>query len=116
MYLKKRIETERGMYMYNVSLNTIEIFRLANMLKHTNIPFKFLEDICYNGYHLHYMVNEKIICSVICTDISYGHEQGLLEICGLLTKEELQMDYVKGFLTAQDVFDRIENHWLNLSE
>lgn len=102
--------------MYNVNLNTIEIFRLANMLKHANIPFKFLEDRFYNGYRLYYIVNRELVCSVICTDISYGHEQGLLEICGLFTKEELQMDYVKGFLTAQDVFDRIKNHWLNFSE
>jgi hypothetical protein len=116
MYLKKKTKTERGMYMYNVNLNTIEIFRLANMLKHANIPFKFLEDRFYNGYHLHYMVNGELVCSVICTDISYGHEEGLLEIMGLLTKEELQIDNVAGFLTAQDVFNRIENHWLNLSK
>lgn len=39
---------------------------------------------------------------------TYGVEQDLLEIMGLLTPEERKYDSVAGWLTADDVFGRIE--------
>ena len=38
---------------------------------------------------------------------TYGAENDLIEIMGLLTPEEEECDSVVGFLTAQEVFDRI---------
>lgn len=51
------------------------------------------------------------VCSVICGYGSYGYEEGLLEMMGLLTPEEMECDSVKGWLTADDVFNRIKRHW-----
>ena len=42
----------------------------------------------------------------ICQQGSYGYEDGLLEICGDIV--ETKDDIVEGYLTAQDVIERIE--------
>ena len=39
---------------------------------------------------------------------TYGEERDLIEIMGLLTPEESKYDSVAGYLTAEDVFSRIE--------
>lgn len=44
----------------------------------------------------------------ICHKGSYGCEEGLLEIRGSIVDEEKDGDSVAGWLTAQDVIDRIE--------
>lgn len=89
-----------------------EILRLKDMLESAKIPFKFSE--LHGGYHIVYMTDrDKCICSVIEHDFSYGREKDLLEIKGLLTeleKETLEDD-VLGYLTAEEVFQRIKNHW-----
>ena len=92
-----------------------EIFKLKSMLEESNIPFEFnirefgadkLYHICYpNGGH-----GRK--CSVIQGKGSYGGEDNLLEIMGLLTEEEEEYDSVLGYLTAENVFDRIEKDFL----
>lgn len=45
--------------------------------------------------------------SVICGLGTYGAEEGLLEIMGLLTEEEQENDDVVGYLTAAEVLERI---------
>ena len=86
-----------------------EILRLKEMLEKAEIPFEFNEYM--GGYHLCYP-NKKIKeCSVIEHDGSYGREQDLLEIMGLLTDKELQNDDVVGFLSAENVFERIKKHY-----
>ena len=88
-----------------------EIFKLKDMLEESNIPFEFkirefgadkLYQICYpkDGY--------RRKCSVIQGKGTYGGEENLLEIMGLLTKAEEEYDSVLGYLTAKNVFDRIE--------
>ena len=57
------------------------------------------------------MDGEKRVCSAIQTNFSYGHEDDLIEIMGLLTEEEREEDSVKGWLAAEEVFKRIEKHW-----
>lgn len=69
-----------------------EIFKLKEMLEKAEIPFEFSEFM--NGFHLCYPNNEIQECSVIEHDGSYGREQDLLEIMGLLTNEELKHDEV----------------------
>ena len=86
-----------------------EIFKLKEMLENAEIPFEFSEYM--GGYHLCYPNNKTKECSVIEHDGSYGREQDLLEIMGLLTDEELQNDDVVGFLSAENVFERIKKHY-----
>ena len=88
-----------------------EIFKLKSMLEESNIPFEFnirefgldkLYQICYpkDGY--------RRKCSVIQGNGTYGGEEDLLEIMGLLTDVEEENDSVLGYLTVENVFDRIE--------
>ena len=89
-----------------------EIFKLKEMLERAKIPFDFSE--LYGGYHIVYPTDgDERICSVIEHDGSYGREKDLLEIQGLMTKEELEetQGTVLGYLTAENVFQRIKNHW-----
>lgn len=92
-----------------------EIFKLKDMLESAKIPFDFSE--LHGGYHIVYPADgSECICSVIEHDGSYGRTKDLLEIQGLMTKEELEetQDTVLGYLTAEEVFQRIEKHWKNI--
>lgn len=42
---------------------------------------------------------------------SYGNRQDRIEIMGLLTPEEACEDDVAGYLTAENVFERIKKHY-----
>lgn len=92
-----------------------EILRLKEMLIQHGIPFDFSE--FHGGYHIFYPNKDNVICSVIEHDFSYGREKDKLEIQGLLTEQELEEtdDTVLGYLTAEDVFARINKHFENLS-
>ena len=59
-----------------------------------------------------YSSEGKIICSVVEFNGSYGASDDLLEIMGLMTEKEKQEteDDVLGWLTAEDVFNRIKSH------
>ena len=105
--------------------NYKEILRLKEMLEKAEIPFEFSEYM--GGYHLCYpkkndsdCVEKETfnrVCSVIEHDGSSNNfseemlEKDLLEIMGLLTDEELQNDDVVGFLSAENVFERIKKHY-----
>ena len=90
-----------------------EIFKLKEKLEEANIPFVLKEHKDYRqGYQILYPeAGEKRVCSVIEHRFSYGHENDLLEIAGLVTGEEETYDSVVGFLTAENVFLRIKKHW-----
>lgn len=93
-----------------------EIFRLKELLEISEIPFTF-ESFENVGFHLCYPNNEehKRVVSVIKHKYSYGSDRDLLEIKGLLTKEEQDEDYdVIGSLTAEEVFERIQKHYYNI--
>ena len=86
-----------------------EIFLLKEMLEKENIPFIFRN--LFDGFQICYPVNgENRICSVIKHGGSYGHNQDRLEIMGLISDEETDDD-VLGYLTAEDVFNRIYKHY-----
>lgn len=99
--------------MFRNPIDTTEIRKLADMLEQDNIPFDV--ETLFGGMHIAYPKfatdEEPCVCSVILHNGSYGREAGLLEIMGLLTKEERKHDEVVGCLTAEDVFTRIKNHW-----
>ena len=48
---------------------------------------------------------------MICHDFSFGGHLGLLEIMGLTDDDDVQ-----GYLTAQDVYNRIAMHYLSSGE
>ena len=93
-----------------------EILRLKGMLEKAKIPFEFSE--LFNGYHIVYPNSQFTECSVIEHDCSYGREKDLLEIRGLMTNKEInrEQDNVLGYLTAENVFHRIEKHWKKIRE
>lgn len=93
------------------------IFRLKDMLDEHNIPYEFVFMPDILGFRLCYPSMDKdLVCSVVETGMSYGHENDLLEILGLLTYEEKRMDDVVGHLTAEDVFQRIKSHYDNIHD
>lgn len=95
-----------------------EIFKLRGMLIRAGIPHEF-SDRSYDGcggreyfYQIRYPKAEtNAICSVIQCGFSYGGNENKLEIMGLLTDDERERDSVAGWLTAEDVFERIKNHY-----
>ena len=100
--------------------NCAEICKLAAMLDAVDIPYTWI-DRTSKWYHpegkfyqIIYPIDgpmEKWIVSVIEGPGTYGGYDDLLEIRGLLTPEEEQADSVAGYLTANDVFERIRKHW-----
>ena len=100
----------------------LEIDKLEEMLRKEGIPFvRRGEDLRpkydYYKFQIIYPANCSLsvkpydICSVIQGTCTYGGLENRLEIMGLLTKEELEHDDVAGWLTAEDVFERIKAHW-----
>ena len=85
-----------------------EILRLKEMLEKEGIPFVFRRRL--DGYTIKYGDG---ICSVIEHTGSYGNDENLLEIMGLLTWKEFKDSSVLGYLTAEDVFKRIRKHYKN---
>lgn len=95
------------------------IFKLKSMLEENHIPFEWIEPnvVGKQGYQIFYPEkDEKCVCSVIEHSLSFGHEKALLKICGLLTKEEEKCASVLGYLTADNVFQRILSHWKETKE
>ena len=86
-----------------------EIQKLSIMLSVTCIPFDFHP--LYDGWQICYPNGENRVCDAICHSGSYGHENGLLEIMGLVDGEA--DDEVEGYLTADEVFNRIVKHYFS---
>lgn len=83
--------------------NFKEIFKLRDMLDKANIEYKFTDRTqkCgiteYTDYHIELFDEDGIrYLSVIQSFGSYGREKDLLEIMGLLTLEEQEIDSVVG--------------------
>ena len=94
-----------------------ELDILAQYLKDHNIPFERYdcskEDFEINGECTFYIDRHQIcvpnqqyiLWDVICQEGSYGYRDGLLEAFGDIVEVD---DTVEGYLTAQDVIERIE--------
>lgn len=82
-----------------------EIIRLHEMLNRADIPHDFKES--FDGYQICYNQGKQTVCSIIEHGYSYGSSADRLEIMGLLTPAESVEDSVAGWLTADDVFNRI---------
>lgn len=86
-----------------------EILELVRMLVKEKIKFDGRR--LFDGWQIEYPSHENRVCSVIEHFGSYGNEEDKLEIMGLLTEDEEEQDSVLGFLSADEVFERIYNHW-----
>lgn len=91
-----------------------EIFRLKEMLDKANIEYEFRDRNIYLPPYEHYQICcpncENRYISVVEGFGTYGESADKLEIMGLLTEEESEDDCVKGWLTAENVFNRIKKH------
>jgi len=88
-----------------------EPLRLASMCLANNIPFEIAE--LYEGMIVAYPSFENRVSDAICHNGSYGRKEGLLEIMGLVNAEKTDGDDVEGYLTAEEVFMRWNEHWLH---
>ena len=96
-----------------------ELDILTQYLKDHNIPFERYDcnkedfeadDECtfYIDRHQICVPNRRyILWDVICQEGSYGYRDGLLEAYGDIVEAD---DVVEGYLTAQDIIERIEKH------
>ena len=94
-----------------------ELDILTQYLKDHNIPFERYDcskedfeadDECtfYIDRHQICVPNQRyILWDVICQEGSYGYRDGLLEVYGDIVEVD---DVVEGYLTAQDIIERIE--------
>lgn len=108
---KERMGKYPGLSSWRDVKSYDEIFKLEAMLKAEGIPFVYHRqpDMC--GFQICYPEDgENRVCSIILHSGSYGRGEGLLEIMGLLKPDEEQCDDVAGYLTADDVFERIKAH------
>lgn len=105
------------------SNNYKEIIKLHEMLENEKIPHTFKPWM--GGYIIRYFghkelpndnnygYQEGVVCSIIEHNISYGHEEDLLEIEGLTKKGDRMSSGVAGYLTAKEVFNRIKENYEN---
>ena len=101
-----------------------ELDILTQYLKDHNIPFERydcskdcelgkdceLDDKCMFHIDRHQICvpnQQYTLWDVICQEGSYGYRDGLLEACGDIVEVD---DVVEGYLTAQDIIERIEKH------
>lgn len=87
-----------------------ELLKLVKLLAKADIPFEifpFTLGEYITTYQVCYPNKQDCVCDAICHKYSYGYAQGLLEIMGL----GADLDDVEGWLTAEQVFERIRNHY-----
>lgn len=91
-----------------------EIFRLKEMLEKAKIPFEFVDKTESWGdtmYQIGYpkLARYKRVCSVVEGYGTLGDEDDLLDIKGLTINPTSQGN--EGYLTAEEVFKRIKEHY-----
>ena len=91
----------------NVSYTEIE--KLNKMMLELNIPHSY--ERMFDGWQISYPNKDNLIADVIQHFGSYGAEENLLEIMGLLTKNEEKNDSVLGHLTAENCLNRFKKHY-----
>lgn len=89
-----------------IEIDYTEMVKLELYLQEAKIPYRIdyvigMPSVRYYGH------SNELICDAICHSGSYGYEKGLLEIMGLTRNG----DSVEGWLTSEEVFDRISEDW-----
>ena len=88
----------------------MEIHRLKTMLDTAGIPCVLTRSSEAMGYRLFYPAETGCACQVIQGLDTDGYDENKLEINGLLTRREQESAWWLGWLTADDVFDRISKY------
>jgi len=88
-----------------------EMQKLINKLAEANIPYEVATHPFTNTPQVWYPTRENPVCDAICHEFSYGYSEGLLEIMGLVDEKKSGGDSVEGYLTADEVFERIAKHY-----
>jgi len=100
-----------------------EMDKLRNMLDVNRIKYNYdvIDDgrdilsVCFGlvgkREYIQIYNNGQRIISVVYGCGTYGYEKGLLEIMGLLTDEEFENDDVVGYLSAENVYNRIKKYF-----
>lgn len=83
-----------------------EMQKLVTLLDEEHIPYEISE--IYGTAQVFYPSIKSHVCDAICHSGSYGYADGLLEIMGLTKTDE---DDVEGWLTAEEVFNRMKQHY-----
>lgn len=108
-----RLKGENFMFGINYSTdsNYQEILKLDRMLTDASIPHTL--DRLFDGWQVCYPTREQpeLVMYAIEHYGSHGKDEDKLEIMGLLTPDEEEYDSVLGYLTAEDVFERIRKHY-----
>ena len=102
----EQLYDEKGKYRLDESYT--EILKLDKMLTDANIPHTL--DRVFDGWQICYPNNDGRVADAIQHFGSYGNTENLLEIMGLVKPEETS-NSVLGHLTAEDVFNRISEHY-----
>jgi len=98
-----------------------EIFKLKEKLDTIGLEHEFNDHsntlVEYEHYQI-VLLDEKSnrIVSVVQGNYTYGSDDNKLEIMGLLTPEEEEYDSVVGWLSADEVYERIMNYYGNREE
>lgn len=119
--LKEMLELAEIPYLF------IDKYKEEKILMNKNNYFKMLEhyqiliyddmrDMMHEGELYPILEEEKRVISIIQGYGTYGSNVDLLEIMGLLTEEEEKEGSVVGYLSAENVFDRIEKYYKNKKE
>lgn len=89
--------------------NYKEILKLHDMLEAEHIPHELSR--FYDGYAVCYLVSGDVcICDAVEHCCSYGSKEDLIEILGL-AKDDSDGVNTEGYLTADEVFQRIKIHY-----
>ena len=84
-----------------------EMIKLIEILTKSSIPFEITS--CWGTPQVWYPNREHAVCDAVCHKFSYGGKDGLLEVMGLVDEEKVG-DEVEGYLTAEEVANRILEH------
>ncbi len=84
-----------------------EILKLDEMLKDANIPHELVRML--DGWQVLFPGAEMRVADAVQHFFSYGCGENLLEIMGLVAPEEGEGE-ILGYLTAEDVFERMKKY------
>lgn len=106
MYISEYYDFTTGTFFTDPQYK--EILKLDTMLTEAGIPHERIR--IFDGWQVCYPSKGLCIMDAIEHFGSYGRESDKIEIMGLLTPKEKENDSVLGYLTAEEVFERIRKH------
>ncbi len=96
-----------------------ELNKVERYLKENKIDYQRKDQYSFDEKRPYVEIHQLIVhgdhdrkWDVICHPGSYGYKEGLLEIMGNICRgnEENVEGYIEGYLTAEEVIERIKEH------